>query len=461
MNSKDEQAGLVAVLAALRRRIWIIGVATAVVAISAYVFSAQQEDRYSASATLLFVSGGPYQDPTQQAATNLGLASLNPVARRAASRLGLSPDEPRPSVSISEQGDSKLFSVTASGPSPVFAARFANAYANTFAAFSHTALTGAQANRARVVQRATVPTSPTSPQTRRNTIFGAFLGLLIGVGLALGLENLDRRLREPTELEQAFGMPLVGQIPDSKLLETPDAGSMSVADREAFRMLRTQLRYFNVDRDLRSVLVTSPSPQDGKSTVTWYLAATAASAGSPTVLLEADLHRPTLAAQHGLKPLPGLAEVLSHQATVADATTAVQLADVTDGANAGRSLDVIVAGTTPPNPVELIESQAMGQLLSELTERYELVILDTPPVSLVADTIPLMKLVSGVIVVGQLGKTTRAESARLSQQLGNVGAPVLGVVANRTKSARGYGGDDEYYEGKARPWHRLRIPFRG
>ena len=304
-----------------------------------------------------------------------------------------------------------------------------------------------QTGNAEVVQQATVPTSPSSPKTQRNTILGAVLGLLLGIALAFLAERFDRRLRSVDDLEEAFELPMLGSIPDSKTLATANGvgAPLTFADREAFRMLRTRLRYFNVDREVKSVLVTSASPKDGKSTVAWYLASTAASAGSRTLLVEADLHQATLATYHKLDPIPGLAEILTHQVSVDGAIQTITVEDRSNGSEDARRLDAITAGATPPNPAELIDSHEMARVLAEFTDRYDLVVIDTPPVSLLADAIPLMKLVSGVIVVGQVGKTTRDEAAHLREQLRKLDAPVLGVAANRIREGRRYGRGYGYY----------------
>ena len=158
-----------------------------------------------------------------------------------------------------------------------------------------------QTGNAELVQRATAPASPSSPKTVRNTVLGWILGLLLGVGLAVLLERLDRRLRQPKDFEETFGLPVLTEVPESKSLARSDngMGELLATEGGAFQMLRARLRYFNVDRDIHSVLVTSAAPGEGKTTVAWNLAASAASAGSRTILLEADFHQPSVAGRTG------------------------------------------------------------------------------------------------------------------------------------------------------------------
>jgi Mrp family chromosome partitioning ATPase len=202
-------------------------------------------------------------------------------------------------------------------------------------------------------------------------------------------------------------------------------------------MLRANIRYFNVDREIRSVLLTSAAPKDGKSTVALCLAMAAAETGSRCLLIEADLRAPTLGTLLGIPAETGLASLLSDpreqlsnvgwRVPVTPSTNGTA-APATDGS--GSSLDVIFAGRPTPNPTEMLESQRMRQVLEQAEREYSLVVVDAPPVTSVSDAIPLIRQVDGVIVVSRLGTNTRAAAERLSDQLRNLDAPTLGVVAN-------------------------------
>ena len=223
---------------------------------------------------------------------------------------------------------------------------------------------------------------------------------------------------------------MLGTVPESKAIMASNEGAAAAElpfmENEAFRMLRASLRYFNVDHDVRSVLVTSHAAGVGKSTVAWNLARVAASS-SKAVIVETDLRNPTLSRQHGLKAGPGLAELLTHQVGLDEAIQAKPI--VAAGSNGaeggGRALDVIVAGSLPPNPAELIESQTMSEALTQLAEHYELVVIDTAPVGVVSDAIPLLRKVDGVIVVARMDKSTRDGAEQTREQLGRLEAPVL------------------------------------
>jgi receptor protein-tyrosine kinase len=156
------------------------------------------------------------------------------------------------------------------------------------------------------------------------------------------------------------------------------------------------------------------------------------------IVVETDLRDPTLATQHGLRRAPGLAELLIDQVELDAAIQSKPLAVGANGASGGeRQMDVIVAGSNPPNPAELIESKAMSGILSELAKRYELVVIDTAPIGVVSDAFPLLRMADGVIVVARIGETTRDAAHEMRDRLDRLDVPVLGIVANAVKLRRG------------------------
>jgi receptor protein-tyrosine kinase len=304
-------------------------------------------------------------------------------------------------------------------------------------------LANLQDGGAQVVQPAKVPKSPSSPKTLRNTVLGLLLGLLLGFSLAFLLERLDRRIKTVEDLEQTYRVPLLATVPQNKSFARSPAsnGANHSSQLEVFRLLRAYLRYFNVDRQIRSLLVVSAAPGDGKTTVARNLALAAQETGTKTLLIDVDLRRPDLARFFAVSPAPGLSELLIGGVEVKDAIRSVPIATRVNGSTAEIALDVLVAGHPPPNPAELIESHAMSDVLSWATEHYELVVIDTPPLSVVSDAIPLLGKVDGVVLVSQLGKTTRDAAAFLRERLAGMNAPLLGVVANgvNPKGQAGYG----------------------
>ena len=496
-----QQSDLGGVIAVLRRRAGLILLCVVTATVGAVGISLVQQKQYSASASLLFRNPGfaeslfgnsvttPATDPTREAATNEKLVGLEIVAKRTAEHLeGLTPEEVSGMVSVSASGEADIVSVTATSSDPDQAKFVANTFAHQFITFRAQAdksklleakrlaeeeygrltpeqqegprgealssgaeklgiLSSLQTGNAELVQPAELPTSPSSPKPMRNGIFAAIIGLLLGIGLAFFLERLDRRLRDPEEARDAFGLPILATVPESKAIVASNkrtaALELPFMENEAFRMLRAQLRYFNTDREVQTVAVSSHAAGVGKSTVAWNLARVAATS-SKAIVVEADLRNPTLSAQHGLRSGPGLAELLTHQAGLDAAIQSKPLAGGGNGAGSGGlQLDVIVAGSNPPNPAELIENRTMSDILSELRKRYELVVIDTAPIGVVSDALPLLRIADGLIVVARIGETTRDTAHEMRNQLDRLGVPVLGVVANAIKLPRrsryGYG----------------------
>jgi receptor protein-tyrosine kinase len=268
---------------------------------------------------------------------------------------------------------------------------------------------------------------------------------------------MDSRIHTPSELEELYELPLLGAVPStSKLRRRPGASPLS-HEIEAFRFIRAHLQYFNVDRELRVLLVVSSSAGDGKTTVAQHVATVYAASGVRTLLIEADLRRPTLAAALGADHSPGLADVLIGSSTLDDAIQRLTYASDSDDAADPESLAVLVAGALPPNPTEMLESEKMKRLLGAARSEFDMVVVDTPPMCVVSDAYPLLRQADGVVVVASVDQTHRDVAKRLRDQLKDAGAPTLGVVANRVKSrsaeyGSGYGyGEYETVSGSHRP----------
>src|SRR3954447_18706708 len=485
-------------LSALRRRAWVIVLCMVLAPTAAYAISKSQTKEYTAKAQLLFkqsdlaqqLSGNTPAVPQQtgdfnvEQSTNVRLITLKRVANATAKQLGggLAGSDVAGKITVDANGDSNLVGVNATDTDPKAAARLANAFAVQYIAFrkasdratalqarkllqaqvkalpqsqqtqsnadfrnlkqqvaSLTTLAALQTGNAELVQPADAPSAPSSPKTKRNTMLGVLIGLLVGLLLAFVLELLDRRLNDPQEIEELYERPTLGPIPTSPALAkvTYDAPELKARDRDAFRMLRANLRYFNVDRNVGSVLITSAAAGDGKTTVAWNLAAAAAESGIRTLLLEADLRSPRLVQQYNVPAHQGLSDVLSGQAQPGDVVHQVLVSNRTNG-HAPMPLDVIPAGRIPPNPTDLIESEMMHRLIRGAERHYDLVVVDSPPAAVVSDAIPLILQVSGLIVVTRLGVSTRDEAVHLRSQLRNLRAPVLGIVVNGVSEKRSY-----------------------
>lgn len=307
---------------------------------------------------------------------------------------------------------------------------------------------GVNATPARVADRAVVPDSPASPQPLRNSVFGLFIGLLLGVLIAFVRDSLDRRLRDSQEIQDELNLPILGSIRHEALGHTAyianGTGPMTDQDVESFRILRTNVEFLDLDNPPRSIVVTSPLPEEGKSTVACSLALSFAATGRPTLLVECDLRRPCLAERLGIQAQPGLSEYLSGQATMKDIAQVVKLPEGARPAGAPQPSDdtrrgdlvVITAGAQSGRPAELIGSQRFRTFLEEVSGGYEMVVIDTPPVLAVADTLEILPLTDVALVCIRADQTTREQARAFKDALGHLPDGTTGLVITGLKPGR-------------------------
>jgi receptor protein-tyrosine kinase len=428
----------------IRRRIWVVAVCLGVAIVGSIIFTLQAEKQYSATSALLLRPSAAVE-PQRTVETNLQLISLPAIATATAKEIpGLSGEEVTAAIEASQQGESDIIRIKATTDDPDRAAEIANTFAEQFIAFREGASRGKlQTSKVEIVERATPEDTAVSPNPVRNVVFGALIGLVLGIGLALLLEQLDRRVKRQDDLPEVTGLPLITTVPKRKSFEAEHLGdgSVSPAEAEIFLMLRANLRYFNVRKDIRSVLVTSAQPGEGKSLISLGLALGAAMSGERALLIEADMRDPSLGGKLGAGSAKGLSWALSEpEAKLADAITTIEAKTIAETAGEAK-LDFLPAGAIPPNPTELVESKQMRELLAEAEGAYDFVVVDTPPILVVADAIPLVSAVSGVLAVSGLGVSTRSAATDLAEQLERMEAATLGLVANfATNTGRSYEG---------------------
>jgi capsular exopolysaccharide synthesis family protein len=493
IESQQRGLSIGEIWAILRRRIAWIAVCFFVVTLVAYASTAREAKKYTATAAITFgsnqlaeqiagLSTSTSTGPLAQQASDVEQVSQGKAAAKTAQELGRSIEEVTASVAVGARGESDSVEVAATTASPELSAKIANTYANEFVkeqqaanrdffrsalalvnrqlaaipasqqfgaaaldlherAHTLSLLAGLGYSNAQVAVEAAVPSVPSSPHVKRNTILGALLGLLLGIALAFALERFDPRVRGPQDLADLYGVALLGTIPRSTAFsDGRDHGhgvgvgvsqALPPEESEAFDTLQAHLRYFKLDHDVRTLLIVSPERGDGKTTLARYLAEAAARLRSRVLLVEADMREPSLMRQYGVGTRPGLSDVLLGSASDADAATAVRLPPVAGGEVAPKALDVLFAGSVlPPNPGELMQRDAVGAWLARAKARYELVVIDTPSLSQFSDAFPLLAKVDGVIAVGRVGVSRRDAAEGLRQVLTSGGAPLLGIVAN-------------------------------
>ncbi|MCI0394005.1 MAG: polysaccharide biosynthesis tyrosine autokinase [Chloroflexi bacterium] len=287
------------------------------------------------------------------------------------------------------------------------------------------------------VDPAVAPGAPLRPQPVANTIFAASAGLLLAGLIAFVVEYLDDSLKSGEEINHLFGAPVLGRIMYDrgafKKQEVHAALHPRSPVTESLRSLRTNLEFAKVDQPLKSLLVTSANPSEGKTAVAVNLAAVMAQAGQHVLIVDADLRRPTLHQYFDIPNNVGLTSVLIDQVNLRDALHK----------SPDEYIAILPSGPIPPNPVELLRSAKMSQILEQMAKVADVIIIDGPPV-VVADAPVLAAKVSGVLVVVRYAKTRKAIATGMVEQLGRVNARVVGVVLNSIKSRA----NPDYYYGR-------------
>ncbi|MFE9092954.1 polysaccharide biosynthesis tyrosine autokinase [Streptomyces sp. NPDC007264] len=279
-----------------------------------------------------------------------------------------------------------------------------------------------------ITQEAVAPAAPVSPRPLLNLIAGVLVGLLLGAGIVVLREALDTTLKTSEALVELTDLPGLGTIPyDKSAPRHPLVSSDGHSKRaEAFRKLRTNLQFSQVDDRPRVMVVTSSMPGEGKTNTAANLALSLAEAGISTCLVDADLRRPCVASTFGLVQDAGLTTVLIGQAGIRDVMQ-----------QAGGRLSVLTSGAVPPNPTELLASARMEEVLRELAGLYEVVIVDSAPLLPVADTVGLASLTQGALLVVRAAKTSREQVRHAAESLERVGVRVLGTVFSMAPIPKG------------------------
>jgi capsular exopolysaccharide synthesis family protein len=504
--SDSAQTTLADYLRMLRRSIWLIALVTLLCVAVAIAYSQLQTPSYSATAQLTVRDpgqdvglvggqGGVNQLPLQAASAHAPQVTRAGVLREVKKDLKLkeSLDAIRSLVSVDIDPNAYTVLITADSSDGSDAAAIANAFAEADARLTTSrARSGYAASAERLDDRiaailrsnpkantttaqiylnrqstlenlaeiaepvevsaaAQVPSTPTSPKPLRDTTAAAVIGFLLGLGLAYGRSLLDRRLRDPSEVEEVFGYPVLGRLRGEvfghtgslKDAQTPKLGPLEPIDGESFRMLRENVRYLAVDRDLRTIVVTSAVPEEGKSTVAACLAMANAAAGNRTLLVECDLRRRVLAGRFGIAEAPGLSDYLAGRNAPSDILQLVPVpgADTANGSGP-PSLVCITAGSPPPRPADVLSSERFAGFLEKVGSAYDRVIIDCPPLLPVADTLEIVPHIDCVLMCVRLNRTTRDQAQAAHAALERLpGRPVGLVLTDFTER------DTDYYQG--------------
>ena len=473
----------------LREQWWLVAVCLLLSAAAAVAYAETRPRDYQATARLLLQQDNPgsmlagtpgtYTDPVRQAATDQQLATSGAVASRVAEKLhlGARAGSVLSGTRAGISADSNVLTITNTGRNPKLAARVANTYAEQYIAFrlettqrrlgkalrilerkvSHSApadrrtlrsqlararlaLAGNAAD-AQIVQSAAVPTATIKPRISKKLVVGLLFGLLLGVGLAVLRDRLDRRVKHVAEVKAIFpGLPLLGTIP------RPASGKRGATmTAEGFRTLQSNMDMRCPNGRPRSMLVTSAGSGDGKSTTVLNLGLAMNEQRHRTLVVEADLRRPALSTELGVNTGPGLTKVLSGKQHLEEAVKYASLVPASKRRGpavmlAGK-LAVVPAGHSKEQPRTLLAGKAIDSLLGSAAVVGDTLLIDGPPLGLFSDMLPLAKRVDGVIVAVRLYHTRKDELERFAEQLVDSEVRPVGVVV------LGSSADASAYEG--------------
>ena len=511
-------------LAVLRRRWPLVLAFTIAVPAAAYYLSTLQSTRYEAMAQVLVsrqnlaasltntVDPTVYQQPDRVLDTQAQLAREPEVARRVLQAIGLhrTPDDLLRNSSVSPEANVDLLDFRVRDGNADLAKLLATSYANQFTRYreqidtsvlrsarqdiqarltelrragDHTSAlyqsladTAAKLRTMEALQkqntyvaRAATDATKVQPKPVRNAVLGGLVGLFLGIVAAYLREAFDTRVRSERDIAERLGLPLLGRLPRPRrrLQRANDlvmVSEPSSAEGEAFRILRTNVEFVNIERDARTIMVTSAVEREGKSTTTANLGVAFARAGRRVVLVDLDLRRPFLARFFDLEGLPGLTDVALGNATLEEAVVSIPIPAVGGASSNGRgtSINVLSAGTPPPDPGEFVEKRIVGDILTAARENADVVLVDSPPLLHVGDAVTLSAKVDALMIVTRLNVLTRSTLAELARVVESLPNQTLGFAVTDAGVEGQYGYD--YYAAAAprRQWlgrgRRSRAP---
>ncbi len=392
---------------------------------------------YTAKITM-YVSSQATLDPTsayqgaqlsqERVKSYVELVTSTRVSRVVAAELGLreSPEDVAEKITATSQPDSILIDVATTDRDPVRAAELANAVARTFTTLvadleRPTVANGVPQVAVRVVDPAVVPDAPSSSGPFAVLAMGLFAGLVVGAAGAFGRHLADNTIKSAEQLAEVGGTVLLGKVAhDPAATDNPLAVSFGPSSprSEAYRQLRTNLQFVDMDNRHKVIAVSSSLPAEGKTTTLCNLAIALAAAGTSVCVVDADLRRPRVADLLDLERSVGLTTVLAGRVDVARA--------VQPWPRGG--FDVLTSGALPPNPSEVLGSRQTAGVLEELRSRYAVVLVDTPPLLPVTDAAVLAPATDGVVLMCRYGETTRDQMRDAVSALGAVSATLLGAI---------------------------------
>lgn len=410
------------------RRRWIVVATVWVAACLAGAVSQILPKVYSTSSKLLIAQGGEtasfdaIQAAQVTARTYSDVLSSPNIAELVAGRIGngVTRADVESDVSVAPVAETQLLQITAEADNPRRAKQLADIYASVFIDYARRELSATTRAQVTLADPAPLVTVPARPKPILYVLLACLLAIPIGVGAALLRDRVDSRLGSPDEIEERFPLSVIARVPR----RGRSATSHAMFD-EAFRLMRTGLRFASPDGELRTIAVTSGAEGEGKTTISYYLALAAQETGQHVLLVEGDVHRASLRQLLGVESVrdPGAAGLTGYLAGACSLDDVIQ--------SVGVGLDMLPAGPVPPSFSALLESQRGRGLMTALESRADLVIIDCPPLAPRADAAIFAGRADGLLLVVDLTKTTNHRLRSALRQLQSASANVVGCVVNR------------------------------
>lgn len=362
----------------------------------------------------------------------------------------VSVSELKNSITMAADGDTEVLKISAQTKDPNVSAAICDIYAEVAPVFLVRII---GAGSVEVIGDAEVPQSPSAPDVKKITMLAALAGFVLSAGIVILIHLLDRTIKSEEDI-QSFSLAYLGEVPElvearsgkkkrrkKKNKQSAMQGMLLCASglpfpfSEAYRSIRTNLMFSLAPQAHKIVAITSPNASDGKSLTAANVAMALAMMEKRILFIDADLRKPVQHMRLQLKNLVGLSEVLGRMATWQEARHV----------NALPNMDVLTAGTCPPNPSELLASPAMQELLTEAEDQYDYIVIDTPPVNVVSDVLGMASFIGGILLVARYQVTTTKEVDAALQAISVTGSPVLGMVLTEVDFKQG-GYYKKYYK---------------
>ncbi|MCL6472475.1 MAG: polysaccharide biosynthesis tyrosine autokinase [Firmicutes bacterium] len=341
--------------------------------------------------------------------------------------LRLQPEELEEKITAKPVKDTQLIQLSVTDNNPVLAKKLADSVAANFVRMTAEALPATALISVKVIEPAVVPPEPVRPKPLINISLAFLLGIVASTSFAFLLEILDLTVGEADEVEQLTGLSSLGRVPK---VDNPNLlVNAGAASAEAYRSLRANLQYLNFDRSIKTLIVTSPNEGEGKTTTASNLAIVLAQAGNKVLLIDCDMRNPRVYSFFNKVSDKGLSSVLID---AADEESAVL--DTSE-----KGLRIMTSGPVPPNPSDLLNSVRMDKLLASLKTRFDLIVLDTPPILAVSDATILAAKADAILLVAGYGKTKKNDIVMAKDALDKVGARTIGFILNGVEVSARYG----------------------